>query len=64
MNGVFRDSTHYIDLGKTPWGKIEAYVPDVKEMKSYAENAGFSKLEIIPYVTGNGRKRVIFELTK
>lgn len=48
----------------TDFGEIECYIPLSSEMKTYAEDAGFTRVDEINYETSTDKKRTMYILMK
>jgi len=48
----------------TDFGEIECYIPLSSEMKEYADQAGFSRVDEINYETATDKKRTMYILMK
>lgn len=48
----------------TDFGEIECYIPVFAEIKSYAEKAGFGRVDEINYETSTAKKRTMYILLK
>ena len=48
----------------TPYGEIEAYIPDEQDMENIRLKTGYERIEIINYSTATDKKRTIYILEK